>query len=189
MQAIEYEQEEQEMLPPSERRNNDLVAEVQEDNEESETQFRVKNSPHDYHQEEQEIRAIMGPDHDPVVEEVENSNSEEQRAITFYGESNNTYGQSQSFEDVQSKLAYYEEENARLKSNELKYQDRINQLKDKLKAQKRKTIEANSDKVKYFSDKNDLEDFFLNCIEEVKKDITKRKSKYFQLISFLLKSY
>lgn len=117
MQAIEYEPEDQqEMLPPSERRNNknyniDLVPGVHEDIEDSYGQVQTRNSPHNYEQEEQEIRAIMGPDHNPVVEEVENSNTEEQRAITLYGDSNNFYNQSQSFDDIQSKLAYYQEGN------------------------------------------------------------------------------
>lgn len=125
MEAIEYEQEDQqEMLPPSERRNNknyniDLEAGIHQDIEDSEVQVQPKSLPYDYEQQEQEIRAIMGPDHNPVVEEIENSNTEEQRAVTLYGDSNNFYNQSQSFDDVQSKLAYYQEGNFKIKVFEI----------------------------------------------------------------------
>ena len=64
---------------------------------------------------------------------------------------------------------------SKLKENEVKYQEHINLLKDKTKLLKRKLTEANSGKVKYFSERSDLEEFFLNCIEEVRKDIMKRK--------------
>ena len=166
------------MIPPSERRNN---MDIGTDNQE-----RSPLSP--YQQQDKEIKAIMGPEHSTVVEETENEENIDLRIVTMYnnskGSKNNfqVAGQNSNKESQYSKISPEElerilEENKKYKENELKYQDRINNLKDKLKQQKMKTVEANANKVKYLSNKNDLENFFLNCIEEVKKDITKRKEK------------
>lgn len=110
----------------------------------------------------------MGPDHSPVVEEVEGDASEEQKALTHYDNTKEITRTFQSFEESEAKHVYTPEEideiiaeNEKLKENEAKYQRIINNLKDKLKKQKRKTIDANSDKFKYFADKKDLEDFFV----------------------------
>jgi len=140
-------------------------------------------SPSPYRQDDNEIRAITGPGPTTVVEESENENGD-LKLVTLYDSKENskqfrTYDKISKAESGYSQQEIQEiiEENQRLKENEFKYQGRINNLRDKLKQQKMKTIEANSNKVKYFSDRNELEDFFLNCIEEVKKDIVKRKTK------------
>ena len=118
----------------------------------------------------------------PVVEVHEGDETLQNNAITLYEESrevsqyNKTLKNSQANPEFTSdEIQEIIDENQRLKDNESKYQDHINNLKSKLKLQKNKTIAANSEKVKYFAHRNDLEDFFLNCIEEVKKDISKRK--------------
>ncbi|CAI2360921.1 unnamed protein product [Moneuplotes crassus] len=145
-----------------------------------------------YNQEENEIKAIMGPEPSIVKEVIENTENEDLKLVTLYEEnskesrnkffprSNPSIKSSQVSQAVlfsNEQIQEIIEENKKLKENELKYQDRINNLRDKLKQQKMKTIEANSNKVNYFSNRNDLEDFFLNCIEEVKKDIKKRREK------------
>ena len=134
-------------------------------------------------QEDRDIKAIMDVDHSPVEEEIEIDTTNEPQALMRYNSSKEDSNFLRSLQEAESKNTYTQEEideiieeNNRLRQNEFKYQDIINSLKDKLKMQKRKTTEANSDKVNYFAHKNDLEDFFLNCIEEVKKDISKRKN-------------
>jgi hypothetical protein len=124
-------------------------------------------SPRPYNQED-EIRAIMDGANSPVVEEIENDDSEKIQAITLYDESKDvsqidkTHGFSKlkptySQEDIDEII----EENKKLKENEQKYLNYIDSLKSKLKQQKRKTTEANSNKVNYFANKTDLEEFFL----------------------------
>jgi hypothetical protein len=44
-----------------------------------------------------------------------------------------------------------------------------------LELERKKNKELRSDKSNYVSGRNELEEFFLECIEEVKKDIAKRK--------------
>ena len=48
-------------------------------------------------------------------------------------------------------------------------------LRSKLDVERKSSKWVKTDKVKRLIERTDLEDFFLQCIEEVKKDILKRK--------------
>ena len=50
-------------------------------------------------------------------------------------------------------------------------------LRTQLELERKKNKELRSDKSNYVSGRNELEGFFLECIEEVKKDIQKRKDQ------------
>ena len=65
-------------------------------------------------------------------------------------------------------------------TNLLKYKlDKLemqyNMVKNQLENERRRTKELESGKSNYISGKNELEEFFLECVEEVKKNIKKRK--------------
>lgn len=77
-----------------------------------------------------------------------------------------------SIEDYR-KLA---KENAELKERELKYVDTIKHLKSSIDVEKKHARSLKADKVNFLTQRNELEEFFLQCIEEVRKDIVKRKS-------------
>ena len=47
--------------------------------------------------------------------------------------------------------------------------------KNQLENERKKTKELECGKSNYISAKNELEEFFLECVEEVKKNIKKRK--------------
>ena len=133
-----------------------------------------------------EIKAIMGIENEPVIEENEHDASNDipaidynraqmvsSRTIDVVSRSDMPSGRQYTTEEIDEIVA----ENERLKQNQEKSQEMIFTLKSKLKEQKRKTTMANSNKVNYLAEKSDLEDFFLDCIEQVRKDIVKRKAK------------
>ena len=131
--------------------------------------------------EEEEIRAITDREQSQGEEENEGVFINDNAILFKHSAKEEDYEQ-WSYEAHTDENSYTKEEidkiileNKKLKENEAKYQEHINTLKDKMKALKRKLTDANSGKVKYFSERSDLEEFFLNWIEEVRKDITKRK--------------
>jgi len=68
------------------------------------------------------------------------------------------------------------QENAELKERELKYAETIRHLKNQIDQEKKNARSLRADKVNFMMQRNELEEFFLQCIEEVRKDIVKRKS-------------
>ena len=54
--------------------------------------------------------------------------------------------------------------------------DMIWDLKSKLDYERKNAKWVQTDKVKRITERNEFEDFFLQCVEEVRKDIVKRKS-------------
>jgi hypothetical protein len=61
-----------------------------------------------------------------------------------------------------------------------KYFNTIKHLQNQISIQKKSMKMQKSVHASYFLEKGELEDFFLDCIEEVKKDIRKRKSQNIQ---------
>jgi hypothetical protein len=53
----------------------------------------------------------------------------------------------------------------------------IKELKGSVEKEKNKTRKATADRVNDNTDKNELEALFVDCIEEVRKDIMKRRLK------------
>jgi len=66
---------------------------------------------------------------------------------------------------------------------ETQYIETINHLKSQLEAEKRNLRQIKSAKTNYLLEKGELEDFFLQCIEEVRKEILTRRMKSAQLLS------
>lgn len=60
---------------------------------------------------------------------------------------------------------------------ETNYNETIKELKIAIEREKNRTRKTISEKVNTNSDKNDLESLFVDCIEEVRKDIMKRRLK------------
>ena len=60
---------------------------------------------------------------------------------------------------------------------ETHYNDAIRDLKQLLEKEKFKTKRANFDKVSDISQKSELEHLFVECIEEIRKEIMKRRLK------------
>ena len=67
-------------------------------------------------------------------------------------------------------------ENQELRDKENKYVDTIKHLKNQIDNEKKYARSLRADKVNFMTQKNELEEFFLQCIEEVRKDIVKRKT-------------
>lgn len=67
-------------------------------------------------------------------------------------------------------------ENAELKEREVKYAETIRHLKNQIDSEKKNARSLRADKVNFMMQRNELEEFFLQCIEEVRKDIVKRRS-------------
>jgi hypothetical protein len=67
-------------------------------------------------------------------------------------------------------------ENAELKEKEIKYVETIRHLKNQIDAEKKNARTLRADKVNFMMQRNELEEFFLQCIEEVRKDIVKRRT-------------
>ena len=67
-------------------------------------------------------------------------------------------------------------ENAELKDKEMKYIETIRHLKNQNDVEKKQMRSLRAEKVNFMAQRNELEEFFLQCIEEVRKDIIKRKS-------------
>lgn len=68
------------------------------------------------------------------------------------------------------------QENAELKDRELKYAETIRHLKNQIDSEKKNARSLRAEKVNFMMQRNELEEFFLQCIEEVRKDIVKRKA-------------
>eukprot|EP00347_Sterkiella_histriomuscorum_P002600 403367516 len=68
------------------------------------------------------------------------------------------------------------QENAELKDREIKYAETIRHLKNQIDSEKKNARSLRAEKVNFMMQRNELEEFFLQCIEEVRKDIVKRKS-------------
>ena len=60
---------------------------------------------------------------------------------------------------------------------ETSYNDTIKDLKVRIELEKAKIRKINFEKAANVSHKNDLESIFVECIEEVRKDIMKRRLK------------
>lgn len=60
---------------------------------------------------------------------------------------------------------------------ETNYNDTISDLKQILEKEKLKNKRSNFEKVEEVSQKNDLENLFVECIEEIRKGIMKRRLK------------
>ena len=88
----------------------------------------------------------------------------------------------QTLPSTQAGAVSYEEyaailrENAELKERETRYLETIKHVKNQMESDKRKFRNINAERVAQIAQKNELEDFFLQCVEEVRKDIIKRKS-------------
>jgi len=65
---------------------------------------------------------------------------------------------------------------ADFKNRELRHIDTIKQLKSQLDQERKQMRQMRAEKVNFLTQKNELEEFFLQCIEEVRKDIVKRRS-------------
>ena len=66
---------------------------------------------------------------------------------------------------------------------EIRYVETINHLKSQLESERRLLRQIRSAKTNYITEKGELEDFFLQCVEEVRKDILARRMKSAQLLS------
>lgn len=60
---------------------------------------------------------------------------------------------------------------------ETNYNDAIRELKTMFDREKIKNKKANFEKVNETTQKNELENLFVECIEEIRKDIMKRRLK------------
>ena len=81
--------------------------------------------------------------------------------------------------DLPNFQAYYKdlfEENARLRTKDEKQKEEIRLLRTQLEVERRSSRELKTEKQKFFSKKSELEELFMACIEEVRKDIARRKS-------------
>ena len=67
-------------------------------------------------------------------------------------------------------------ENADLRNREAKHVDTVRQLKGQLDQEHKQLRQMRAEKVNFLSQRNELEEFFLQCIEEVRKEIVKRRS-------------
>jgi hypothetical protein len=74
-------------------------------------------------------------------------------------------------EDVKGEINKYVE------ALETNYTDAIRDLKNVVEKEKTKFRKVTSDKVNENTEKNELESLFVDCIEEVRKDIMKRRLK------------
>lgn len=66
---------------------------------------------------------------------------------------------------------------------EAQYIDTINRLKSQLQLERKNMRDIKSAKTNYLLEKGELEDFFLMCVEEVRKEILARRMKSAQLLS------
>jgi len=57
----------------------------------------------------------------------------------------------------------------------------FNSLRMQLEQERRLNKELRSEKVNYANQKNELEDVFVKCLDEVRKQVQKRK--YFQIVN------
>jgi hypothetical protein len=76
-----------------------------------------------------------------------------------------------SKEEIQNEIIMY------VQALETNYNDTIRDLKTMVNKEKQKNKKNNFDKVNEISSKNELENLFVECIEEIRKDIMKRRLK------------
>jgi len=74
------------------------------------------------------------------------------------------------------RLTKIKKENEGLKRKEKSFIDEINKLKKELDFVKKETREIRAQKAAENLEKTELKEFFLNCIEEVRRDIIRKKS-------------
>jgi hypothetical protein len=74
-------------------------------------------------------------------------------------------------EDVKDQIIKY------VQALETSYTDAIRDLKDMVEKEKRKQKTTNSERINTASERNELETLFVDCIEEVRKDIMRRRLK------------
>lgn len=76
-----------------------------------------------------------------------------------------------SIEDIKDEITKY------VQAIETNYNDTIRMLKDEIAREKNKYKKVAFQKVQELTEKNQLEGLFVDCIEEVRKDIMKRRLK------------
>ena len=76
-----------------------------------------------------------------------------------------------SKEDIKDEIMKY------VQALETNYMDTISDLKDQLSKERLKLKRLNFEKIAEITGKNELESLFVECIEEVRKDIMKRRLK------------
>lgn len=76
-----------------------------------------------------------------------------------------------SADDVQAEIAKY------VQALETNYMETIKELRGGLERERLRTRKATAEKVNETTEKNELEGLFVDCIEEVRKDIMKRRLK------------
>ena len=74
-------------------------------------------------------------------------------------------------EDVKDQIIKY------VQALETSYTDAIRDLKDLVEKEKKKKKTTNSERINTTAERNELETLFVDCIEEVRKDIMKRRLK------------
>jgi polyribonucleotide nucleotidyltransferase len=74
-------------------------------------------------------------------------------------------------EDVKDQIIKY------VQALETSYTDAIRDLKDMVEKEKRKQKTTNSERINTAFERNELETLFVDCIEEVRKDIMRRRLK------------
>lgn len=76
-----------------------------------------------------------------------------------------------SQEEIQNEIIMY------VQALETNYNDTIRDLRLVVDKEKSKSKKANFEKVNEVTQKNELENLFVECIEEIRKDIMKRRLK------------
>lgn len=74
-------------------------------------------------------------------------------------------------EEIQNEIIMY------VQALETNYNDTIRDLKLMVEKEKKLNKKANFEKVNEVTQKNELENLFVECIEEIRKDIMKRRLK------------
>jgi hypothetical protein len=74
-------------------------------------------------------------------------------------------------DDIKEEIAKY------VQALETNYNDTIRELKMQVEREKNRLRKHQADKVNTNTEKNELESLFVDCIEEVRKDIMKRRLK------------
>ena len=74
-------------------------------------------------------------------------------------------------EEIQNEIIMY------VQALETNYNDTIRDLKLMVEKEKKLNKKANIEKVNEVTQKNELENLFVECIEEIRKDIMKRRLK------------
>lgn len=84
-----------------------------------------------------------------------------------------------SLSDLPNWQVYYKElyeENERLRSRDDKQKEEVRLLKAQLEMERRGSRELKTEKANYYAKRSQLEELFLACIDEVRKDIHRRKA-------------